>query len=65
MKKQINPPAPDQPQLKPKTDEDSRLNTPNDIDQTIEWQRRQGNVHKESTLRANDAKRLKGGENRR
>jgi hypothetical protein len=65
MKKQINPTAPDQPHLEPKTNENSRLNTPNDVDQTVDWQRRQGNLHKESIQRGGDAKRLKGGENRR
>jgi hypothetical protein len=64
MKKQVNPPAPDQPNLEPKTNEASRLNTPNDVDDQVEWQRRQGNLHKESIQRGNDAKRLKGGQNR-
>jgi hypothetical protein len=64
MKKQINPTAPAQPRLEPKTNEDSRLNTPDDVDETVEWQRRQGNLHKESIQRAGDAKRLKGGKSR-
>jgi hypothetical protein len=64
MKKQLNPPAPDQPHLEPKTNEASRLNTPNDVDAQVEWQRRKGNVHKESIQRAGDAKRLKGGKTR-
>lgn len=64
MKKQFNPPAPAQPNLDPKTNEANRLNTPNDVDQTVEWQRRQGNLHKESIQRGQEATRLKGGENR-
>ena len=61
MKKQINPTAPDQPRLVPKTNEDSRLNTPNDVDANVEWQRRQGNLHKEAIQRSGNAKRLKRG----
>lgn len=64
MKKQINPPAPEQPHLQPETNEASRLGTPNDVDKQVEWQRRQGNLHKESIQRGGNAKRLKGGENR-
>ena len=62
MKKHVNPPAPAQPNLEPKTDEASRLNVPNDADNQVEWQRRQGNLHKESIQRGQNAKRLKGGE---
>lgn len=61
MKKQFNPPAPEQPHLKPNTNEKNRLDTPDDAERQIDWQKRQGNVHKERIQRADDAKRLKGG----
>jgi hypothetical protein len=60
MKK--NPPAPAQPHLAPNTNEDHRLNVPNDVEHQVEWQRKMGDGDKSRNLRGNDAKRLKGGE---
>lgn len=57
-----NPPAPHQPHLAPNTNEDRRLNTPNDVEEKIDWQKKMGDGDKSRNLRGSDAKRLKGGE---
>lgn len=56
--------AKSQPGIEPNTNKESRLNTPNDKERQVDWQKRQGNLHKESIQRGNEATRLKGGENR-
>ncbi|MDZ4656184.1 MAG: hypothetical protein SH868_01260 [Bythopirellula sp.] len=60
MKKK-NPAAPGQPHIAPNTNEEQRLNTPNDIDHKVDWQKKMGDGDKSRKLRGNDAKRLKGG----
>lgn len=60
MKK--NPAAPGQPNIAPNTNEDQRLNTPTDVDQKVDWQKKMGDGDKSRKLRGNDAKRLKGGQ---
>jgi hypothetical protein len=61
MKKK-NPAALGQPHLAPNTDEKERLNTPNDVENKIDWQKKMGDGDRSRKLRGNDAKRLKGGE---
>jgi hypothetical protein len=53
-----------QPGIEPNTNQENRLNTPNDKELQVDWQKRQGNLHKESIQRGKEATRLKGGENR-
>lgn len=53
-----------QPNIEPNTNKESRLNTPNDKERQFDWHKRQGNLHKESIQRGQEATRLKGGENR-
>jgi hypothetical protein len=50
--------------IEPNTNQENRLNTPNDKELQVDWQKRQGNLHKESIQRGKEATRLKGGENR-
>ena len=56
--------AQSQPEIEPNHNEEERLNTPNDKERQVDWQNRQGDLHKESMQRGDDAKRLKGGKNR-
>jgi hypothetical protein len=53
-----------QPGIEPNTNKQNRLNTPNDQELQVDWQKRQGNLHKESIQRGKEATRLKGGDNR-
>jgi hypothetical protein len=62
MKKQKA--ADKQPHISPDSSKESRVNVPNDKEQQIGWQNRQGNLHKEAIQRGKNADRLKGGENR-
>jgi hypothetical protein len=51
-----------QPGIEPNTSKESRLNTPNDKELQVDWQKKKGDGDKSRKLRGNDAKRLKHGE---
>jgi hypothetical protein len=51
-----------QPGIEPNTNKENRLNTPNDKELQVDWQKKKGDGDKSRNLRGNDAKRLKHGE---
>jgi hypothetical protein len=51
-----------QPGIEPNTNKESRLNTPNDKERQVDWQKKMGDGDKSRNLRGNDAKRLKHNE---
>lgn len=51
-----------QPGIQPNTNNQSLINTPNDKELQVDWQKKMGDGDKSRKLRGNDAQRLKHGE---